>query len=304
MRALVTGARGFVGKHLVAHLQGCGDYVIEMDRVIDSPCLEDATAIAAYISSAQPEVVYHLAGQSNVAASWTDPVGTFQTNATGTLNLLEACHAAQVHKVLAVSSSDIYGVVSSQDLPITESVPLRPVNPYAASKAAAEMLCLQGFLGNQLPIVRARAFNHLGPGQSEHFLAAALAIRIARNELNGESTVPVGNLSARRDFTDVRDVVRAYRLLIQHGVAGEAYNVCSGNAVAVTEVAQMLLSLTTTQMTLHLDQSLLRPTEVPVLQGDNSKLHACTGWKPEISLAQTLSDVLGDARKRLSEQTS
>ncbi|MDE0581400.1 MAG: GDP-mannose 4,6-dehydratase [bacterium] len=303
MRALVTGSRGFVGTHLVAHLNACADDVIEVDRVIGSPPIEDAGAIAELIAETKPDAVYHLAGQSDVAASWSDPMGTFLVNADGTLNVVRACIDAGVERLLAVTSSDIYGMVSPDELPITEHAPLRPVNPYAASKAAAEMVCIQGFLGHGLGVIRARAFNHLGPGQSERFLAPALAARIARNELSRTSVVPVGNLSARRDFTDVRDVVRAYRLLVIDGEPGEAYNVCSGRDVAVSEIAKILLDLAKFPMSLEQDDRLFRPVDLPVQRGDNAKLRATTGWAPEIDLTDTLTDTLEDARNAQTSQT-
>ncbi|MYL10356.1 MAG: NAD-dependent epimerase/dehydratase family protein [Acidimicrobiia bacterium] len=302
-RALVTGARGFVGTPLVDHLNACADDVIEVDRVIGSPPIEDAGAIAELIAETKPDAVYHLAGQSDVAASWSDPMGTFLVNADGTLNVVRACIDAGVERLLAVTSSDIYGMVSPDELPITEHAPLRPVNPYAASKAAAEMVCIQGFLGHGLGVIRARAFNHLGPGQSERFLAPALAARIARNELSRTSVVPVGNLSARRVFTDERDVVRAYRLLVIDGEPGEAYNVCSGRDVAVSEIAKILLDLAKFPMSLEQDDRLFRPVDLPVQRGDNAKLRATTGWAPEIDLTDTLTDTLEDARNAQTSQT-
>ena len=297
MRALVTGSRGFVGTHLVAHLNACADDVIEMDRVIGSPPVEDAGAMAQLIAEAQPEVVYHLAGQSDVAASWGDPLGTFRTNADVTLHVVRACVDAGVQRLVSVTSSDIYGMVAPHELPIGELAPLRPVNPYAASKAAAEMVCIQGYLGHGLGVIRARAFNHLGPGQSDRFLASALAARIARNERTGATAVPVGNLAARRDFTDVRDVVRAYRLLAVGGEPGEAYNVCSGRDVAASDIAEILLGLAAVPMTLERDDRLFRPIDVPVMRGNNGKLRAATGWAPEIDLADTLADTLNAARR-------
>ncbi len=303
MRALVTGSRGFVGTHLVAHLNACADDVIEVDRVIGSPPIEDAGAVSELIAEAKPDAVYHLAGQSDVAASWDDPIGTFQTNANGTLHVVRACIDSGVERLLSVTSSDIYGMVEPDELPITEHAPLRPVNPYAASKAAAEMVCIQGFLGHGLGVIRARAFNHLGPGQSDRFLAPALAARIVGNEQTGSTEVPVGNLSARRDFTDVRDVVRAYRLLVIDGIPGEAYNVCSGRDVAVSDIAETLLSLAKIPMTLEQDERLFRPVDLPVQRGDNAKLQQATGWTPEIALADTLADTLKDARSRLTDQT-
>jgi len=164
-------------------------------------------------------------------------------------------------------------------------------------------VCMQGFLGHGIGVIRARAFNHLGPGQSERFLAPALAARIARNELAGSAAVPVGNLAARRDFTDVRDVVRAYRLLVQEGEPGEAYNVCSGRDAAVSEIAQALLDLAEFPMTLEHDHRLFRPIDLPVQRGDNAKLRAVTGWAPEIPLAATLADTLDEARRRVRGQT-
>jgi len=303
MRALVTGSRGFVGTHLIAHLNACADDVVEVDRVIGSPPIEDAGAVSELIAETKPDAVYHLAGQSDVAASWDDPIGTFRTNADGTLHVVRACIDAGVERLLSVTSSDIYGMVDPGDLPIAEHAPLRPVNPYAASKAAAEMVCIQGFLGHGLGVIRARAFNHLGPGQSDRFLAPALAARIAANEQTNSTAVPVGNLSARRDFTDVRDVVRAYRLLVEDGAPGEAYNVCSGRDVAVSDIAETLLDLAKIPMTLEQDQRLFRPVDLPVQRGDNAKLNKATGWTPKIALADTLADTLEDARNRQTRKT-
>jgi GDP-4-dehydro-6-deoxy-D-mannose reductase len=201
-----------------------------------------------------------------------------------------------------VSSADVYGKVTEAELPLTEESPLRPVSPYAASKVAADYLGLQAWLGRGLPVLRVRAFNHLGPGQSPAFVAPALATRIAQNERDGGDTITVGNLSARRDLTDVRDVVRAYRLLMEHGDPGEAYNVCSGHDVAVQELADLLLELAERPMRFVADPDLLRPVDVPVLRGDYTKLAKATGWAPEVPLAQTLRDLLDDCRARVDAQ--
>ena len=214
------------------------------------------------------------------------------------------CKEAAVDRVVAVSSADIYGIVREDELPIKESTPLRPVTPYAASKVAADYLALQAWLGTKLPVLRVRAFNHLGPGQMPRFVAPALAERIARNELDGGTVVPVGNLSARRDFTDVRDVVRAYRLLVERGEPGEAYNVCSGNAVSVQKLAEQLLTMARRPMELKPDPALERPVDVPVLLGDYTLLRRATGWKPEIGLDQTLADLLDDMRARVRSGSS
>ena len=215
-------ASGFVGRHLVGHLHEQGDEVTSLDRhgshAVD---ITDGPAVAAAIADAAPDAVYHLAGWADVGASWDDPVGVFRVNAEGTLHVLRACIAAGSQRVLAVASADVYGVVTRGRAAARRGPPLRPTSPYAASKVAAEALALQAFLGHGLGVVRVRPFNHLGPGQSERFVAPALAGadrpgRAGRRD----ASIPVGNLSARRDFTDVRDVVRAYRLLVEHGAAG------------------------------------------------------------------------------------
>jgi GDP-4-dehydro-6-deoxy-D-mannose reductase len=200
-------------------------------------------------------------------------------------------------RVLVVSSAEVYGRVQPGDLPLTEDAPLRPVSPYAASKAAAELLAVQAHLGHGLPVVRARPFNHVGPGQSPTFAVAAFAHRIVEARRTGASTLHVGNLTPRRDLTDVRDVVRAYRLLIERGVPGEVYNVCSGRDVAIEDVVRRLLELAGADLELEVDQSLLRPVDVPVLRGDGGRLHAATGWEPAIPLDETLRDVLDAAQK-------
>ena len=298
MRALVTGAEGFVGRHLLAHLEAAGDDVIGVDRG-DGPDLLDAPALDAFVRSVAPDAVYHLAGWSDVGGSWQQPLAAFQANADGTLNLLQACVHAEVPRVLSVSSADVYGKVAPADLPISEGAELRPVTPYAASKIAADFLGLQAFLGYGLDVLRVRAFNHLGPGQTSRFVASAIAERIAGNELDGSDVVPVGNLSPRRDFTDVRDVVRAYRLLVEHGEAGEAYNVCSGTDIAIRELAERMLAHARRPMQLEEDPALQRPVDVPVLRGDPTKVHAATGWTPTIPLDQTLSDLLTEWRARV-----
>jgi GDP-4-dehydro-6-deoxy-D-mannose reductase len=177
------------------------------------------------------------------------------------------------------------------------------VSPYAASKVAADYVALQAFLGYEQHVVRARPFNHLGPGQTDKFVAPALASRVAANEIEGNSVVRVGNLSPQRDFTDVRDVVRAYRLLVDKGQAGQVYNVCSGTAIAIQDLAQRLISLAQIPMTLEADPELQRPVDIPILLGDGSRILADTGWKPEIPLDQTLEDLLNDRRRRLQAET-
>jgi len=300
VRALITGVSGFVGRHLRTHLIDAGDDVFGCDREDGSVDIGVLDSVRSTLEGVRPEVVYHLAGWSDVGGSWNAPVEVFRANAEGTLNVLLAAAEYGVQRVVAVSSADVYGVVRESDLPITEDTPLRPVTPYAASKVAADYLALQAWLGSGLPVLRVRAFNHLGPGQTPKFVAPALADRIARNELDGGTEVPVGNLSARRDFTDVRDVVRAYRLLAEHGEPGEAYNVCSGLDVSIQELADRLLSMARHPMKLVHDPDLERPVDVPVLRGDAARLREATGWAPTIPLDQTLADLLDDLRARVS----
>jgi GDP-4-dehydro-6-deoxy-D-mannose reductase len=301
VKAFVTGASGFVGRHLVAHLRDCGDEVVPTDRSDGGPDLLDADGFATLVAEVRPDVIYHLAGQADVAASWLSPIETMRVNVEGTHNILEVARTFGVAKVLTVSSADIYGVVAPEELPIVESAPLRPVSPYAASKAAADLVALQAHLGHGQDVVRARAFNHLGPGQSKSFVGAGFAARIVAAERSGDDELQTGDLTPRRDFTDVRDVVRAYRLLATEGRPGVAYNICSGTSVSIGELAGLLLGLTDARMRLVEDPDLLRPVELPELRGDASLLRRHTGWAPSISLDETLSDVLEDWRLRLTE---
>jgi GDP-4-dehydro-6-deoxy-D-mannose reductase len=288
-----------VGKHLVRHLEDAGDEVVELERTVDGIDIADAEPLTEAVMAAKPQVVYHLAGASDVGGSWTEPRETFLANALGTLNVLEAARAAGAERVLAVTSADVYGRVSEAELPLREDQPLRPVSPYAASKVAADALAQQAWLGHRLPVLRVRAFNHLGPGQSDRFVAPSLAARIAHNERDGGEEVPIGNLTPLRDVTDVRDVVRAYRLLMEHGEPGAVYNVCRGQAVSVKEIADLLLSMAARPMHLVSDPALQRPVDIPILVGDNGALRRVTGWEPTIPLEQTLADVLADWRSRL-----
>jgi GDP-4-dehydro-6-deoxy-D-mannose reductase len=297
VRALVTGAAGFVGRHLIEHLRASGDHVSGIDRAA-GPDLLDAPALARAVEAATPDAVYHLGGWSDVGGSWDAPGEAFRVNAEGTLNLLQACREV-APRVLVVSSADIYGRVGEDELPLTEDSPMRPVSPYAASTVAADQLALQAWLGYGLETIRVRAFNHLGPGQSTRFLAPALAERIARCELEGTDVVSVGNLTPRRDVTDVRDVVRAYRLLVERGEPGEAYNVCSGRDVAVAELAERLVAMADRPVRLVTDPALQRPVDVPVLRGDAGRCRRATGWEPAIPLEATLVDVLDEQRKEL-----
>jgi GDP-4-dehydro-6-deoxy-D-mannose reductase len=248
------------------------------------------------LRAARPDAVYHLAALSHVGESWGAPERVFRVNAEGTLSVLRACADAGVERVLVVGSADEYGVVDPDDLPITEEAAVRPVTPYGASKAAADVLALQAFLGDGLGTLRVRAFNHTGPGQSSTMLVPGLAARIASAERSGTRGIGIGSLDVVRDITDVRDVVRAYRMLVEHATPGDAYNVCSGRGVSVREVAEAMVDMSEVPLELVVDPELVRPVDVPRLVGSPAKLCAATGWRPEIALERTLRDVLDEAR--------
>jgi GDP-4-dehydro-6-deoxy-D-mannose reductase len=298
MRALVTGSDGFVGTWLCEHLEASGDETIAVTA--HDADVTDNEATVALVADAKPDAIFHLAGLANVAQSWEHPSLTFAVNAAGTQNLLDGARRLDGRPtVLLVSSAEVYGIVGPDQLPITEAAPLRPVTPYAASKVAAEFTGLQAYLGYGLPVIRVRPFNHVGPGQAAAFVVRDLARRIAGAERDGLKTLPVGNLTPRRDFTDVRDVVRAYRLLVERGEPGLVYNVCSGRAVGIDELARRLLDLAGTDLELVTDPELVRAVDVPVLLGDNTRLKQATGWQPEIPLEATLKDVLAEARAEI-----
>ena len=290
MRVFVTGGQGFVGTWLQAHLREAGDDVDVAGPGLD---IADAEGLRRALVDAAPDAVYHLAAFTHVGQSWDDPREVFRVNAEGTLNLLEAVRGCpSPPRVLLTSSAEVYGAVKPEHLPLTERSPLLPVSPYAASKVAAEFLGVQAHLGHGLPVIRARAFNHIGPGQAPAFAVSALAKRIVEAERVGGKHLSVGNLRPRRDFTDVRDVVRAYRLLILGGEAGGVYNVCSGDDVAIEEVAHRLLAIAGSDLELLVDPALERPADVPVLRGDSTLLRSATGWRPEIPLDATLRAVV------------
>ena len=294
MRAFVTGAGGFVGRHLTAHLGAEGDEVATLAEGID---VADEAAVAAAVADAAPDVVYHLAGWAHVGDSWKHPTEVVRVNVGGTAAVLEACRAADVGRILVVGSADAYGAFSPSDLPLREDLPLRPVTPYGASKAAAEVLALQAWRSRGAGVVLTRSFNHTGPGQHPSFVVPALARRIVEAEAAGGGGVRVGNLSAQRDLLDVEDVARAYRQLAVLGEPGTAYNVCSGTPIAIEEVARVLAQMSGTELRLVVDAELVRSVDVPVVVGDSARLRAL-GWQPQVALAETLRRVLDDQRVR------
>jgi GDP-4-dehydro-6-deoxy-D-mannose reductase len=298
MRAFVTGGHGFVGAWLCRHLAASGDEVVIADLAMD---VTDGAALRRALDEAQPDVVYHLAAQSSVHDSWDAPAETFRVNALGTVQVLSAVQAcAPGARVVLVSSVEVYGVVPEAELPVTERSPFRPATPYAASKAAAELAGVQAHLGWGLDVIRARPFTHTGPGQTERFFVPSMACQIIEAATSGAKELHAGNLTVRRDILDVRDVVRAYRLLAERGVAGEVYNVCSGHSVPLAQIVQRLLVLAGADLRVTTDPARLRPVDLPDLRGDPRHLHEATGWQPELLLDDTLADVLDYWRHAMS----
>jgi GDP-4-dehydro-6-deoxy-D-mannose reductase len=320
MRAIVTGATGFVGGHLIEHLAQSGDTIVGLSRHgrwpagseglarlarLEACDLVDADSsgdrLVKLLASKQPEAIYHLAAQSNPQASVEDPRGTWLQNLVGTLNLLEAVkESGQRPRIVLVGSGVSYGNPAPEHLPVNESCPLRPNNPYAASKAAADLLGIQHFLAHGTHTVMARPFNHAGPRQSDRYVLSSFARQVAEVEAGKRPRVETGNLDVVRDFTDVRDIVRAYRLLILHGQPGEIYNIGTGRDVKLSAMLDILRGLARVPIEVHIDPARLRPVDQPRLLADATKLQAATGWEPAFSIEQTLADMLEAWRETLS----
>lgn len=297
MRAYLTGGNGFVGEFLQAHLQENNDEITA--PFID---LADRAALQDSFAEAKPDVIYHLAGQANVGRSWGDSSETFVVNALGTLHVVEAAAALpSMPRVIVVSSGEVYGVVAPGDCPVNEARFPAPLSPYGASKVAAEVVALQTWRARGLPVIVTRPFNHIGPGQTDGFLVSAVAKRIAEAERAGHDTISVGNLSAVRDFSNVRDIVAAYRALAVDGVPGQIYNVGSGVGTPIAEVVDRLLALSRRPLTLALDSALARPSDTPVLVADVSRLKHDTGWAPRFGIDEALVQTLEWWRSRILE---
>lgn len=312
MRVLITGINGFVGGHLAEHLLQHSEWDVwglSRSPGITLPQLQGRVTIlqgdlsnlestTCAIIAAKPDAIFHLAGQPFVPESFRDPAATLATNTLGALHIFLTLIAQRMPtRVLVIGTNEEYGQIRPEDLPLREDAPLRPTSPYGVSKVAQSMLSLQYHLSHQLDIVRVRPFTHIGPRQNERFVTAAFARQIARIELGLQSPVMhVGNLSACRDFTDVRDIVRAYALLIRHGVAGEVYNVGSGRALMIRQMLDMLLAESTVPITIQPNPDLMRPIDIPLVTCDASRLRTCTGWEPSILIDQTLRDILAHWR--------
>jgi GDP-4-dehydro-6-deoxy-D-mannose reductase len=249
----------------------------------------------------RPDAIFHLAGQSNVPRSFAEPAQTLTTNVLAQLNLFQAALRLKQNPLfLVVCSNEIYGRVTPGDLPIDEDAPLRPVSPYAVSKAAQDLLAYQYYISHKLRTIRLRPFNHIGPRQAEQFVASAFAAQIARIEAGGqEPLLRVGDLAAERDFTDVRDMVRAYALAAQHGEPGQAYNIGSGRTVSIRWLLDTLLAFSTRDIAVEPDPARMRPADVPRVACDSRRFRERTGWAPQISLEQTLHDILEYWRDRV-----
>jgi GDP-4-dehydro-6-deoxy-D-mannose reductase len=315
LRALITGAGGFVGGHLCAHLLARTDWEL-LGSVYPGPVedpqpsprlrrvkadLRDAQAVAGLVESFGPDVIFHLAAQSFVPSSFADPWDTLETNVRAQLNVLESVRrSGRPTRVVVVGSAEEYGYPQPEDLPLVEESPLRPSNPYAVSKVAQDFMGLQYFLAYGVEAVRLRPFSHTGPGQSPRFVAPAFASQVARIEAGlQEPVLKVGNLDAWRDFTDVRDIVRAYYLAATQGEPGEVYNLACGKPQLVRALLETLLSLSSVAIDVEVDPERYRPVDTPMIYGSAAKFHGQTGWKPEIPFEQTLRDILDYWREQV-----
>lgn len=316
-RVLITGITGFVGSHLSEFLleKGLKVYGIERWRsktenvehikkklkLIEAD-IRDAHSIGKVISCVEPDYIFHLAAQSFVPMSWNAPADTMTTNVIGTINLYEAVRKSKRDpKIHIAGSSEEYGMVYPNELPIKESNPLRPLSPYGVSKVAQDRLSYQYHKSYGLKIVITRAFNHTGPRRGEVFVTSNFSKQVAEIEKGVQKPViKVGNLNAKRDFSDVRDVVKAYWMSLHKCKFGEVYNICSGKSRTIQSVLDLLLKLSKKKdIRVEKDLSRMRPSDVEILQGDYTKFKKATGWKPETSFEKTMEDLLNYWRERV-----
>lgn len=321
MRALITGITGFAGSHLAEYLlaehpdvevYGTYRWRSRMDNVehirsrikLLEADLRDYTSMHAALEKSRPDVIFHLAAQSFVPSSWTAPNETLTTNVAGQTNLFEAVRALRLDPVIQIAcSSEQYGLVLPGETPIKESNPLRPLSPYAVSKVAQDYLGYQYFQSYGLKVVRTRGFNHTGPRRGQVFVTSNFCSQVAAIELGlQEPVIRVGNIDAIRDFTDVRDMVRAYWLAVTKAKPGEVYNIATGDGIKIREMLERLISLGKVEVKIEVDPDRLRPSDVEILIGDASKFKADTGWEPRIPFEQTLNDLLDYWRKTLSHR--
>ena len=302
MKALITGVDGFVGKYLSEYLlkqkyEVYGTTISEKYKnekiKIYKMNLLDEKEVNKVIKMIKPDKIFHLAGQSAVGLSWEKPVLTVNINVNGTLNLLEAVrNYSKDSKMLIVGSSDQYGPIKPEECPIKESKIQNPQSPYGVSKKAQEEMCKLYVNAYHTNIIMVRAFNHIGAGQSTNFVVADFASKIAQIEKGSEPVLKVGNLESFRDFTDVRDIVRGYSLLLEKGKIGEIYNIGSGKEVKVSEILKKLVSMSKKEIKIEIDPNKFRPVDVPLVVCDNSKIKKDTGWETEFLINDTLEEVL------------
>jgi len=315
-RALITGITGFVGSHLAEFLldkgvevYGIARWRSKLDNIIHvkdkvkllEADMRDGHSVERAVAESMPDYVFHLASQSFVPMSWRAPADTMETNAVGTIHLLEAVRQSKRDPVIQVAgSSEEYGMVYPDELPIRETNPLRPLSPYGVSKVAADKLGCQYHMSYGLRTVITRAFNHTGPRRGDVFVTSNFALQIAEIEKGlTQPIIYVGNLTARRDFSDVRDVVKAYWLAVTKCDYGEAYNICSEKDTTIQSLLDLLLAITDKRIEVKQDPARMRPSDVAVLHGDCSKLKEKTGWKPEIAFEKTMGDLLNYWRERV-----
>jgi GDP-4-dehydro-6-deoxy-D-mannose reductase len=297
VKLLVTGADGFVGRHLCRSLHERGDTTVPLVGVD----VRDRQAMTRAFAEAAPDAVIHLAALSSVAESQRDPAVAFDVNTLGTLNVCLAARQLETSpRVLLVSSGEVYGAAST-NAPAREEMPARPMSPYGASKLAAEVVGLQFFRSYGLPLIVARPFTHLGAGQAPTFAIASFAQQLVQIKRSGGGALRVGNLEAIRDFSHVRDVVGAYRLLLEAGVPGQVYNVSSGAGRSLRHVLDELIELANVEVKLEVDAARLRPSDIPVMVGDSTKLRAL-GWRPRFTVRDALVEALHDLEASLDSR--
>ena len=305
MKSLIIGGAGFVGAYLIRHLRDDLKQQVYVTKMPGEQIKETVTgaydlnileqdSIETVLKEVKPDYIYHLAAQSSVAVSWKRPALTVDVNVKGAINVLEAVRqSAPQAKVLLIGSGEEYGHVRQEEVPIKEGNVTRPGNIYAATKVCQNLLGKIYADAYGLDIVMVRAFNHIGPNQSPIFVVADFCKQVAEIEAGKrEPVMMVGNLSAKRDFTDVRDVVRAYALLMDKGTKGQTYNVGSGHAIAIEEILKMILKHSAVKIEVETDKERLRPVDVPIIEADTGELKKCTGWMPEIALEQTIIETL------------
>ena len=312
MRALVTGANGFAGRHLVQALVEDGHEVFAAAGPAGAPDyhlhleITSTESIAKCIEQSQPDAIFHLAGQAFVPAAIARPFETYEVNAMGTFRLLEAVQdysgrSKNSPTIVLASSASVYGRVAESVNPLREDYPISPVDPYGASKAAAEVACLAAWRSYGVKTVIARSFNHIGPVQDTRFVVPSFALQLARIKAGLEAPVlSVGNLDAERDFLDVRDVVRGYVALARTGAPGQIYNVCSGKPVSIKEILRSLIQIARVAVEIREDPSKMRPAEVRQFYGDNAKLREI-GWEPRFTLERSLHEIFEDALGRAQQ---